>query len=354
MDASCGYNPSATWRSLIAGKSVLRKGLRRSIANGRSTGVWTDPWVPSEIPTIMPKPQHIETDDELVCELLTECGTEWDDGKLCARFNENICRRIKSIPPDIDQGEDKWIWEHDSKGTYSVKSGYRSEMAEFWGHFEPELDIDGAATMRRNKKKIANEVIRAEDLWPRVERIMEEIQTVPIIDDRTRSKPESFKWEKPEYPFKKLNVDAAACTEGGGALGGVLMDETGACVGVSIHCVQYPNEPSLLKALAIRRGLELAHQVGCTHVAVESDAMLVITNLVADLISKKARVDRRNFVWTDSVPLFLSEQPGEALLPQFLDYASCLVHLAVFGILGNKRKTRDSLEVQDTVSYFIL
>ncbi|KAF7840871.1 la-related protein 6C [Senna tora] len=44
-----------------------------------------------------------------------------------------------------------------------------------------------------------------------------------------------------------------------------------------------------------------------------------------------------------------NQEHGEALLPQFLDYASCLVHLAVFGILGNKRKTRDSLEVQDTV-----
>ncbi|KAF7818138.1 fluoride export protein 2-like [Senna tora] len=50
-----------------------------------------------------------------------------------------------------------------------------------------------------------------------------------------------------------------------------------------------------------------------------------------------------------------NQEPGEALLPQFLGYASCLVHLAVLGILGNKRKTRDSFGSSGhRVYYFIL
>ncbi|KAF7824015.1 uncharacterized protein G2W53_022159 [Senna tora] len=50
----------------------------------------------------------------------------------------------------------------------------------------------------------------------------------------------------PEYTFKKLNVDALASKEGGGSMGGLVRDETGACVGASMLSVQFPNEPILL------------------------------------------------------------------------------------------------------------
>ncbi|KAF7824018.1 uncharacterized protein G2W53_022162 [Senna tora] len=55
----------------------------------------------------------------------------------------------------------------------------------------------------------------------------------------------------PEYTFKKLNVDALASKEGGGSMGGLVRDETGACVGASMLSVQFPNEPILLRPLVI-------------------------------------------------------------------------------------------------------
>ncbi|KAF7823970.1 hypothetical protein G2W53_022114 [Senna tora] len=391
MGATCGYRPSATWCSLMAGKEVLNKGVRRSIGNGRSTGVWTDPWIPSNEPTIAIRPSHIEIDDEKVSVLLNEDATEWIDGELRARFEEDICRRIKSIPPNPSQGNDRWTWEHDSKGVYSVKTGYRSLMMETWNQFNNGLDIDEGSTMRlwkrlwklpitsrykvflwraclgiiptvdslerrgmvideecrmcnsapedvfhalvdcpnlqllwvmasfdyssrvyhanilewlvveaaewseeklaalavalyhawerRNKKKFANEVIRAEELWPRVERIMDELQTVMFNDDWNRAEPANFVWEKPEYPYTKLNVDATTCMDGGGSMGGLLRDETGDCVGVYVHSVSFPNDPALLEAISIRKGLEMVQQIGKTHVIVESDAKLVIDML---------------------------------------------------------------------------
>ncbi|KAF7834811.1 ribonuclease H [Senna tora] len=457
VEAKGGQRPSATWRSLLAGRDALKKGLRRSIGNGRSTGVWMDPWVPSEAPMILPRPNHIETGDELVRDLLTEDGTSWDDGKLLARFDEEVCARIKSVPPDVDQGEDRWIWELDSKGDYSVKTGYRCIMAEAWNQFNLGLHINEDATKRfwkrmwklpitskfkvflwraclgiiptvealdhrgmnineqcgmcniepegafhalvdcpelqilwvmakfdyssrvyhanilewlvveagewseeqmaslavaiylvwerRNKKKFADEVTRVEELWPRVERVMDELQIVTLTDDRNRTEPTKWVWEKPVYPYTKLNVDASATNEGGGVMGGILRDETGACVGVYTHSVQFTNDLVLLEAMAIKRGLELAYEVGCTHLTVESDAKMVIDmlkipcvkastlnalcrdilrfctnfqsvsfnwvprlcNFIADFITRKARIDRRNVVWTDSAPLSLSE-----------------------------------------------
>ncbi|KAF7825156.1 putative RNA-directed DNA polymerase [Senna tora] len=457
MEARCGYRPSATWRSLMEGRKVLSKGLRRAIGNGRTTGVWTDPWIPAEIRTIAVKPNHIERGEETVSVLLNEDATNWDVEELRTRFDEETCIRIQSIPPDPEQGEDRWVWEYDRKGVYSVKTGYRSMMIEVWSQLDLGLDIDGDATTRlwkklwklpiisrykvflwraclgiiptveslerrgmiisedccmcnnapedvfhalvdclnlqilwvmasfdyssrvyhanilewlvveavewseeklatlavamyhawerRNKKKFTSEEIRAEDLWPRVERVMDEFQTGTFSDDGNRAEPTRFVWEKPEYPFTKLNVDATGSKEGGGSMGGILRDDTGNCVGAYMHSVLYPNDPTLLEAVAIRKGLEMALKVGRTHVMVESDAKLVIdmlktlcdqistlnalcrdilrfcsnfqvvsfnwvprmSNLIADFISRKAKIDRRNIVWTGSVPLFLSE-----------------------------------------------
>ncbi|KAF7815423.1 uncharacterized protein G2W53_029392 [Senna tora] len=106
MSASCGNKPSATWHSLMVGKIFFSRGLRRSIGNGRTKGVWTDQWVPSDAPIILTRPNHIETGEEMVCDLL--------------KFDKSTCLRIKSIPPNTDQGEDRWVWEHDSSGVYSV------------------------------------------------------------------------------------------------------------------------------------------------------------------------------------------------------------------------------------------
>ncbi|KAF7844721.1 putative ribonuclease H protein At1g65750 family [Senna tora] len=82
---------------------------------------------------------------------------------------------------------------------------------------------------RRNKKKFANEVVRTKDLWPRVEKIMNEFHVATVTDKRNRMEPMTLVWEKPKYPYMKLNVDAATINGGGGVLGSLLRDEEGCC-----------------------------------------------------------------------------------------------------------------------------
>ncbi|KAF7818150.1 retrotransposon protein, putative, unclassified [Senna tora] len=391
MHAKCGTRPSATWRSLMAGKSLLAKGIRKSIGNGRTTWIWRDQWVPSDPPMVLTHPEQPLINVERVCELITTDGVAWDEEKLHAIFDENTCRHILSVPPNIDQGEDKWVWEHDKNGSYSVKSEYRKAMVETWCNFDLGLDIDDGATVRfwkrlwklktisrykvflwraclgiiptiealeqrgmsinepcvmcnnaaedvfhalidcpdlhhmwvvakydyssrlyhanilewlvveagdwrdeqlvalavalyhawerRNKKKFENEVVRVETLWPRVEKIMDEVQTANFCDDRNNTVPTNLRWEKPEYPFIKLNVDAVVIKDGGGSMGGLLRDETGSCRGAFMNTVSYPHEPTLLEAMAVKEGLKLALKVGCNHVMVEGDARLVMDML---------------------------------------------------------------------------
>ncbi|KAF7835755.1 uncharacterized protein G2W53_010614 [Senna tora] len=67
----------------------------------------------------------------------------------------------------------------------------------------------------RNKKKFANEIIEVADIWPRVEKTMDEMQLVMIDDGRDVIVPTSLEWEKLEYPFQKLNVAATTSGESG-------------------------------------------------------------------------------------------------------------------------------------------
>ncbi|KAF7807912.1 RHOMBOID-like protein 10, chloroplastic [Senna tora] len=52
------------------------------------------------------------------------------------------------IPPNREQEGDKWIWENDRSGIYTVKSGYKSAMLETWSQFDFSLDINAKATSR--------------------------------------------------------------------------------------------------------------------------------------------------------------------------------------------------------------
>ncbi|KAF7827221.1 uncharacterized protein G2W53_018385 [Senna tora] len=316
MGATCGYRPSATWRSLMAGKGVLNKGVRRSIGNGRSTGVWTDPWIPSDAPTISIRPSHIEIEDEEVSVLLNEDATEWIDGELRARFEEDICTRIKSIPPNPSQGDDRWIWEHDSKGLYYVKTGYRSLMLETWNQFNHGLDIDEGSTMRFWKRiwKLPITSRYKVFLWRAC------LGIIPTVDSLERrgmvineecgmcnSAPEdvfhalvdcpnlqllwvmaSFDYSSRVYHANILEwlvVEAAEWSE-----------EKLVALAVALYHAwerrnnkKFANEVSEQKSYGHGwreswtsfklKGLEMAQQIGKTHVIVESDAKLVIDML---------------------------------------------------------------------------
>ncbi|KAF7809060.1 uncharacterized protein G2W53_035803 [Senna tora] len=456
-DQNGGNRPSTTWRSLLSGRTVLASGLRKSIGNGKSTRVWEDPWVVFDRPTLLQAPIQNTENVVKVCDLMHENGDSWDEGKLRACFDEDTCQRILCVPPNRIQGADRWVWEAERSGKYSIKSGYRHAMMDTWSQFEMGLDIDTDAMSkfwkrlwklpmlsrykvflwracwgivptvetlerrgmeinevcpmcryepesifhalidcpkiqimwvmanfdyssrlyhanvlewmvveasnwrdeqlckvavamycvweRRNAKKFSNEVIKAEKLWSKVERIMDEYQAVNLNDLKNAVVPSKLEWEKPEYPYVKLNVDASIRREGGGYLGGLVRDYTGSCLGAFMSHTRVPDDAVLLEAMALKKGLELALKIGCTRILVKGDSSLVIDmlktpcaqasalnavcrdilmfsekfqyvsfswipricNNVADFITRKARIDQRDIVWIDSVPFFLSE-----------------------------------------------
>ncbi|CAI8607866.1 unnamed protein product [Vicia faba] len=45
-DATVGYSPSFTWRSILSAKDVVSKGMRWRIRNGEQVQMWYDSWLP--------------------------------------------------------------------------------------------------------------------------------------------------------------------------------------------------------------------------------------------------------------------------------------------------------------------
>lgn len=50
LDCSAPLTASHGWRSILAGRDLLRKGLSWAIGNGESIRVWGDPWLSFKTP----------------------------------------------------------------------------------------------------------------------------------------------------------------------------------------------------------------------------------------------------------------------------------------------------------------
>ena len=57
LEAQLGKNPSYTWRSLVAARGVLNRGLRWNTGNGQKARIWTDGWIPTPNSFMVVSPQ---------------------------------------------------------------------------------------------------------------------------------------------------------------------------------------------------------------------------------------------------------------------------------------------------------
>lgn len=61
----------------------------------------------------------------MVGNLLKMESLEWDVDQLNDIFAEEDVRIFLKIPLSFSTHDDKWVWLEDSRGCYTVKSGYR-------------------------------------------------------------------------------------------------------------------------------------------------------------------------------------------------------------------------------------
>ena len=131
IEAQLGNNPSYTWRSLMESESIIDRGLRWIIGNGRSVNVWRDRLLPTldSFKVISPRGQGSVV--ERVEHLLDMERGLWDVDKVQNTFLPFEAEAVLGIPISPSLPNDSRIWAWSNNGRFTVKSAYEVAFKQF-------------------------------------------------------------------------------------------------------------------------------------------------------------------------------------------------------------------------------
>ncbi|XP_013617255.1 PREDICTED: uncharacterized protein LOC106323722 [Brassica oleracea var. oleracea] len=118
-------NPSYGWRSLLASKEVLHKGLRKKIGNGHTTKVWEEPWLPTQPSRAPLCIDNVRDEDFRVHHLIDAQNQSWNLEILNAVITAEDIPRVTSLRVSRTGRYDSYSWDFTKSGVYSVRSGYK-------------------------------------------------------------------------------------------------------------------------------------------------------------------------------------------------------------------------------------
>ncbi|CAN1853577.1 Uncharacterized mitochondrial protein AtMg00310 [Linum perenne] len=121
VEASGHHRPSWIWGSIINGKEALLKGLRKNVGNGCDTFIDEAWFLGAEDFRFCP----VRSPRCRIADFIVQSTRQWDRGKLSTMFGEEVVREIMKIPIGPPSMKDRWIWHHDTKGVFSIRSCYR-------------------------------------------------------------------------------------------------------------------------------------------------------------------------------------------------------------------------------------
>uniref|UniRef100_A0A2N9FDP4 Reverse transcriptase domain-containing protein n=1 Tax=Fagus sylvatica TaxID=28930 RepID=A0A2N9FDP4_FAGSY len=119
LKAKLGSNPSYIWRSILASRDLLRKGLRWQIGNGQQVHVWEDDWGPKPLHQC-PNPREVQW----VADLIDAESGSWDVSMLREVFDEASVQQVQQVELTDCRRSDYPVWTLDPHGLFSVKSAY--------------------------------------------------------------------------------------------------------------------------------------------------------------------------------------------------------------------------------------
>ncbi|KAL5775011.1 hypothetical protein ACOSP7_012568 [Xanthoceras sorbifolium] len=133
LSVSLKQGSSHLWRSLVWGRSLLFKGIRWRVGNGKDIRAFQDPWIP-RASTFRPF-SIAPVEDFKVASLISPSSHSWDLAKLDQVFVAVDRDSIMEIPLSLGDCADSLIWHFDKTGEYSEKlslSGSSSSPDSKW------------------------------------------------------------------------------------------------------------------------------------------------------------------------------------------------------------------------------
>lgn len=123
LSATKKRRSSATWRSILHGREVLRKGLIFRVGPG-NIDAWNDNWIPGAR-SFRPLMRLDTAAVDQVNELFIPGTRVWDEQKLRKSFMALDVLDIMKIKPSLRSETDVLAWAPERNGMYSVRSAYK-------------------------------------------------------------------------------------------------------------------------------------------------------------------------------------------------------------------------------------
>lgn len=130
MEASLGIRPSATWRSILHTRPLIKQGLRVRIGNGFHIEIWSSSWIPEDgnFKPITPRPTGVFFPHRVADLIDSNTGT-WNREIVESTFWPVDRSRILAIPLGAITVDDREIWHYEKNGCFSVRSCYRLALS---------------------------------------------------------------------------------------------------------------------------------------------------------------------------------------------------------------------------------
>ncbi|KAK4401145.1 hypothetical protein Sango_1220600 [Sesamum angolense] len=115
---------SFTWKSILDARSVVEKGLRWRIGDGKQVKVWYDPCIPRPHTFLPFTPTNLFLQDLQISDLIDDMMKGWNSDLIEFLFQPEDAKVIRSIPLGYSSLADTQVWHFDRRGVFSIKSAY--------------------------------------------------------------------------------------------------------------------------------------------------------------------------------------------------------------------------------------
>ncbi|XP_024190480.1 uncharacterized protein LOC112194478 [Rosa chinensis] len=328
MEAELKKGASYTWRSIIAGRAVLQKGMRIQVGDGATISLWDDPWVPVPY-SFRPFSTVMEgTESWRVADVIDYEDKEWLTDVLGELFTRGEVATIASIPlncvlvgvgagrtPEdiLDQNLDVACVFCKSTNESSLHVFKECDALQcFWrlGPLKLKAKEQAAGDLKNwlfdvldmlNSNQVDFFFMALWSVWTERNKIVWNdgcFQPMHMIQWCTSSLEEFqkyhqkvackkkrplTKWQCPPRGRLKINIDGAFQVDSGvGGIGVVVRDDLGTGIAAIARPFLHAHSAINMEAEACRAGLLLGIHQGWSDVVIESDSALLIAALKSE------------------------------------------------------------------------
>lgn len=155
MEASIPMIASHGWRSILAGREVLKRGAGWIVGDGRQISVWRDPWLSTATPQIPIGPPTAQNQDLMVADLIDPASGDWNIPAIRSHLPQYE-DTIRLLIPSVIGMQDTLVWLPEKRGSYSTKSGYALTKLNVEPAVNPGLKWNQCIWQARTSPKLKN------------------------------------------------------------------------------------------------------------------------------------------------------------------------------------------------------